>query len=236
MARRPTQASALLGYDGRMAYDPAVHHRRTIRRRGHDYSGGGAYFITACLQNKAFLFGEAVETEMMLSELGRIVEANWQSLPGRFPSVLLDVHQVMPNHFHGIVVIPGPGLEPSLAHATGARVIEPGVGPGLAPASLSYERVGCHGAEADASVGPTGRRVGLGAVVGTFKSLGALGVNQALARSGKRLWQEDYYEHIIRNVAELEMIRDYIIHNPMHWHEDPENPEGEPGAPVPWKV
>ncbi len=54
----------------------------------------------------------------------------------------------------------------------------------------------------------------LGAIVGAFKSLSALAVNKALSRTGKRLWQEDYYERIIRDVQEPEMILDYIIHNP----------------------
>ena len=63
----------------------------------------------------------------------------------------------------------------------------------------------------------------LTAVVGAFKSLSAIAVNRALAGAGKRLWQEDYYEHIIRDVAELEKIRDYIVHNPARWHDDSEN-------------
>jgi REP element-mobilizing transposase RayT len=71
--------------------------------------------------------------------------------------------------------------------------------------------------------------VGLGAVVGAFKSLSAIAVNQALARTERSLWQEDYYEHIIRNVDELEKTRDYIIHNPVRWLEDPENPDVGPG-------
>jgi REP element-mobilizing transposase RayT len=200
-----------------MTYDPRIHHRRSIRLRGHDYSGGGAYFVTACLRDGTSLFGRIVENEMVLSEPGRIVEGAWRALPARFPSAVLDVHQVMPNHFHGIIVIPGPGLEPSLANATGAPIIQPFVGPGLAPAP------------AKASLGPTRRRVGLGAVVGAFKSLSAIAVNQALARTERSLWQEDYCEHVIRNVDELEKTRDYIIHNPARWPEDPENPDVGPG-------
>jgi REP element-mobilizing transposase RayT len=207
-----------------MPYDPRIHHRRSIRLRGHDYAGGGAYFVTACTQGKASLFGQIVENEMEFSESGRIVEATWRALPARFPSVVLDAHQVMPNRFHGVIVIPGPGLEPSLAKATGAPVIQPYVrrvaGPGLAPA----EADGRH-----RQLGPTGRRVALWNVVGAFKSLTALAVNAASARAGKHLWQEDYYEHIIRNLEDLEIIRDYIIHNPARWHEDPENPDGGPG-------
>jgi hypothetical protein len=38
-----------------------------------------------------------------------------------------------------------------------------------------------------------------------------------------RLWQRNYYEHIIRNERALERIRDYILTNPLHWHLDREN-------------
>jgi REP element-mobilizing transposase RayT len=210
-----------------MSYDPKIHHRRSIRLPGHDYAGGGAYSITTCIQDKSALLGQVVENQMVLSPAGRIVEREWRALSARYPSVVLDAHQVMPNHFHGIIVIPGSALEPSLAKATGAPVIQPdfrdagrhglataksGVGPGLAPA------------KADASVGPT-PRIGLAAVAGAFKSLSAIAVNKYLARIGKHVWQEDYYEHIIRDVDELEKIRDYIIHNPECWLEDLDNPD-----------
>jgi len=65
----------------------------------------------------------------------------------------------------------------------------------------------------------------LGEVVGAFKSISAIVANRVLARKGKSLWQEDYFEHIIRGVEELEKIREYIIHNLARWHEDPENPD-----------
>ncbi len=163
---------------------------------------------------------------MELTEPGRTVEEIWRSLKARFPQVTLDAFRVMPNHAHGIIVIPGPGLEPSLAAATGAPIIEP-VGPGLAPAnppkkpnkagkSTAYAPMGSY--KAGASPGPT-----LGAVVRAFKSVSALTVNRALSRKGT-LWQEDYFERVIRDVNELMTIRDYIIHNPDRWLEDPENP------------
>jgi len=30
-----------------------------------------------------------------------------------------------------------------------------------------------------------------------------------------RLWQRNYYEHIVRNEIELNQIREYIINNPL---------------------
>jgi hypothetical protein len=65
----------------------------------------------------------------------------------------------------------------------------------------------------------------MGDVVGAFKSISTIAVNKLLHLIGTRLLHENFYEHIIRDVGELEAIRDYITHNPQRWLEDPENPE-----------
>jgi putative transposase len=38
------------------------------------------------------------------------------------------------------------------------------------------------------------------------------------------IWQRGYYEHVIRNEAELRAIREYILGNPARWNEDENNP------------
>jgi REP element-mobilizing transposase RayT len=43
-------------------------------------------------------------------------------------------------------------------------------------------------------------------------------------QSCTRLWQRNYYEHIIRNEDELNSIRQYIEDNPLKWEMDRENP------------
>lgn len=108
-----------------MTYDLRIHHRRSIRLRGYDYAGGGAYFITICTQDKEFLFGQVVEGKMILSEQGSIVQGTWDALPQRFSSLVKDAFQMMPNHLHAIFVLPGPGLSEALALATGTPVIQP---------------------------------------------------------------------------------------------------------------
>jgi len=40
-----------------------------------------------------------------------------------------------------------------------------------------------------------------------------------------KLWQRNYYEHIIRGDRELQAIREYIRYNPQKWDEDEENPK-----------
>jgi REP element-mobilizing transposase RayT len=39
-----------------------------------------------------------------------------------------------------------------------------------------------------------------------------------------RLWQRNYYEHVIRSEESLNRIRQYILDNPARWEFDRENP------------
>ncbi len=45
-----------------MAYNPKIHHKKSIRMKGYDYSSPGAYYLTICAQNRQHLFGEVVGT------------------------------------------------------------------------------------------------------------------------------------------------------------------------------
>lgn len=90
-------------------YNPAIHHRRSIRLQGYDYSQEGLYFVTMCCQDRLCLFGEIKErgltSEMMLNELGKITKECWLSIPRHFPNVKLHEYIIMPNHVHGIIEI-----------------------------------------------------------------------------------------------------------------------------------
>jgi len=91
-----------------MACDPEIHHRKSIRLRGYDYSAPGRYFVTICAQEKACLFGGIASSQIELNNYGRIVENVRKELPLHFPLVELDRFVVMPNHFHAIAVIVDP--------------------------------------------------------------------------------------------------------------------------------
>jgi putative transposase len=78
-------------------YDPARHHRRSIRLAEYDYASPGAYFITIC----------TYERELVLEpeDTTAIVKETWNALPKRFPNVEIDEFIVMPNHVHGVIWI-----------------------------------------------------------------------------------------------------------------------------------
>ncbi|MDF7807285.1 hypothetical protein P4E94_07545 [Pontiellaceae bacterium B12219] len=79
-----------------MPYDPAKHHRQSIRLKGHDYASGGTYFVTICAHREAGnIFADAAAKE--------VVQQCWQEIPAHFPQVELGEFVVMPDHVHGIL-------------------------------------------------------------------------------------------------------------------------------------
>ena len=162
-----------------MKYDPRIHHRRSIRLSGYDYSQPGAYFVTICTYNR--------EPSLQAEQVKQVVRSAWDSLPARFPQVMLDEFVVMPNHVHGIIILAATG-EPPLRRGA-------------------------------ASSAPT-----LSRVVRALKSLSAREANSIMNRSERPFWQRNYYEHIIRDDDELNIIRRYIKDNPLMWDQDPDTP------------
>lgn len=81
-----------------MKFNHDIHHRRSIRLKNFDYSRKGGYFITICTKDRGCYFEQH-------DQLRKIVEARWLTLPERFPTVILDAHVIMPNHFHGIILL-----------------------------------------------------------------------------------------------------------------------------------
>ena len=77
----------------------------SARLQSWDYSNNGAYFITICTQNRNHFFGKIQNQEMHLSEIGKLAEKYWLEIPEHFPFVELSNFVVMPNHFHGILII-----------------------------------------------------------------------------------------------------------------------------------
>lgn len=88
-----------------MTYNPNLHHRRSIRLAGYDYSQAGAYFITICTHDRACILGEIIDGAMIHNEFGDIVTSHWQDLSEHHHNLELDESIVMPNHFHCIIIL-----------------------------------------------------------------------------------------------------------------------------------
>jgi putative transposase len=87
--------------------DNPAHNRRSIRLKGYDYSKSGAYFITICVKDNVHFFGKIENGKMILNDAGRMIDKWWQKIPEKFPDIKLGEYQIMPNHFHAIVLNTG---------------------------------------------------------------------------------------------------------------------------------
>ena len=72
----------------------------------HDYNGG-AYFVTICTKDMAHFFGEIVDGEMCLTEIGRFADEQFRNVSSHYPYAKIPLWVVMPNHVHAIVMIDG---------------------------------------------------------------------------------------------------------------------------------
>ena len=151
---------------------------------------------------------------MRLNPAGEMARAEWEGLPQRFPSVTLDEFAIMPNHFHGIIVI-------SDVATCVASVGAPLAAPAFKSAATTKGAASTN--QGAASSAPT-----LGSIMRAFKSISAIAVNRLLDRQGRPLWQRNYYERVIRDDEEMYAARKYIQENPLQWDLDRENPVNEP--------
>ena len=171
------------------------HHRRSIRLQGYDYATPGAYFVTICVEGRECLFGDIDDGALRENDAGVMVATWWSDVSKRFPSATCDAFVVMPNHVHGIIMLSeAEGVHPGGGHSGGGHV------------------------------GPPLHRI-----IQWFKTMTTNDYLRRIRSDGwaaleKRLWQRNYYEHVIRDDEELARIREYINANPASWDDDDENP------------
>ena len=175
--------------------------RKSIRLKNYDYSSNGYYFVTICTQNREKLFGEIVGATLRgrPNNPDKIIVKWLLESENKFKDIKIDEYIVMPNHIHFII------------KRTGDRTGLTGDHTGLA---------GDH-------TGSTGDHIGspLRDIIGWFKTMST---NEYIAgvKDGRfmpfkgRLWQRNYYEHIIRNYDDYINIAEYIQNNPLKWEED----------------
>ena len=192
-------------------FNPDIHHRRSVHLKDYDYSNAGAYFVTVCAWQRGCLFGEIVDGAMRLNEYGRIVEHEWLKTSDIRDNVELDYYVVMPNHFHGILMIADDVgatrwvAQNKTSNGNAIRPIQERAIHRIAPTKTLQSNT-------------------LGAIIGQFKSVVTKRINEIRDNPGCPVWQRNYYEHVIRNDDELNVVRQYILDNPLKWEMDEENP------------
>ena len=180
----------------------------SARLQNWDYGSPGLYFITICTKNRECYFGEILETDVVdtpcmaylrANKIGQIAETEWLKTPELRPDMNIELGEfvVMPNHFHGIIII----------------------------GKNKYNndcRDAMHGISTTTIKTTTKNKFGpqiknLGSIIRGFKSSVTTFATKNNIVFG---WQERFHDHIIRNHDEYLRISNYIINNPANWGKD----------------
>lgn len=218
----------------------------SARLRNWDYASRGMYFVTLCTKNREHSCGQIIKPvidveqfEMQLSEIGKIVESEWLRTPEIRQDMNLELgeFQVMPNHFHVIVIIgENPFNTTELIQETDANPVYPyrnamprvsielnsesnknsGFGSDFDP-KFEMDLLGAsnHNLPGKNKFAPQSKN--LGSIMRGFKSSVTM---YALDHNIVFGWQTRFYDHIIRNYDEYQHITNYIRNNPDNWEND----------------
>ena len=174
--------------------------RRSIRLPNYDYASQGLYYITICTQNRELYFEK--------DDIKEIINNRWLELKNKYPNIDLNEYIIMPNHIHGIIVINDIGRRRGEVSSPYPKELTSSNREGGETPPLQREK---HT---------------LGQIIAYFKYQSTKEINKFLNNEqGQKLWQRNYYEHIIKTPKSLDDIRRYIKFNPYNWDRDRNNPK-----------
>jgi len=194
------------------SFDPSKHHRRSIRLRNYDYSQSGFYFITICCKNRAHLFGEVKNGAMMLNVFGQIAWNQWLASATIRDNCKIHESIIMPNHIHGIIEIvfqkessneTGKFKSPSQTIGSIIRGFK------IATIKKIKEAVNRGELQFAPPFAPT-----------SAPPFAPAKEKEIILKLDFKIWQRNYYEHIIRDERAYYNISNYILNNPKKWTED----------------
>ena len=223
------------------------HNRRSIRLRDFDYAAPGAYFVTICASERGCIFGGVVGGQVHPTLEGQVVQDVWTAIPNHFPVVTLDDSVIMPDHLHGILVIADrgdgtrcewegagvvPGENVGARHAVpemrhgATRESDDDIGEGHAATAKPGDDIGARHAVPLRTVERFGHPVAssVPTIVRSFKAATTKRINEMRGTPGAPVWQRNYYEHVVRDEADLDRIRKYIADNLAREIEDSDKP------------
>ncbi len=206
----------------------------SARLAGWDYGSNAAYFITICTHNRVPAFGQVIAGEVKRTRLGQAASDCWLAIPAHFPFVVLDEFVVMPNHVHGIVVIDKPS---PYANARGEHGVNRDVNRAVNRAVETQNFASLHPGhddhpghnnhpDHDGHPGHHHQRRSVNQFGPQSQNLASIvrGVKIGVTKFARQhqipfAWQARYHD-IIRNAADYERIREYIMDNPQKWEAD----------------
>jgi putative transposase len=173
-------------------FDPQLFGERyrikSARAYGWDYGSRAAYFITIITRERIPWFGDIQNGHMILSDIGRMVDDEWNNTAKIRPYISLDSYVVMPDHFHGIIRIDKRNVVQTPRRGVSTK--------------NPFHK-------------PEWKRASLGSIINQFKSVCTKRIRTSCHPDFA--WQSRFHDRAIRNGDELKRIRRYIIDNPANW-------------------
>ncbi len=229
-----------------MKYNPDLHNRHSIRLHGYDYARTGAYFVTMCLNKRIFqcnannspnnsqakgrhaglplrlrlasyfdfpILGMIENNVMILNDFGKMVDKYILMIANnadKFSNIKIGEYVIMPDHIHAIIEIDR------------TRRGRPACLPFAATCPPNPQPCPPNSQQNPPNPQPSPISIELGTVIQWFKTMTTNEYTNNVKILGwqpfdKKLWQRNYYEHIIRNETELAKITSYIRNNPILW-------------------
>lgn len=207
----------------------------SIRKKGHDYTSPGVYFITITTDAKINWFGSIKKGKMRLSPIGEIVREEWLKSEIVRENIQLDEWIIIPNHIHGIIIINERSVE-TARWAVSSTIKNKTVSPNIKDKAVSpinkdkaisphikNKVVSSNINNNDHNIKINDNRYrtialkpnSIGSIIGQFKSICTKRIRNKGFKYFK--WQNRYYDHIVKNEKELNKIRFYIKTNPIRW-------------------
>jgi REP element-mobilizing transposase RayT len=192
----------------------------STRLKNWDYGSNGAYFITICTQHREHYFGEIMDNEMHLNEIGQLAEKFWIEIPNHFPFIELGNFVIMPNHTHGILIINkyepvgderNVGGERNVGDERNVDTPKLGVSTN-ADANADAANVKKNGGKNEKWKPNT-----IGSIINQYKRIVTINARKIHADFA---WQSRFHDHIIRDDASFQRIQNYITNNPLNWNKD----------------
>jgi REP element-mobilizing transposase RayT len=170
---------------------------------------------------------------------GLIVEEEWIGLSDRFPYLSIGPYQVMPNHFHALISVPGrfamqDGNSISATHEEINLLTTTPRNDFIAAPQPLHRAPDTHVRfiSSTSTHWPTTpwidyRPPVLSTIIGSYKSLTSLHClrhhkqatrNQQYTPLMGRLWQRGYYARFLRTSEEVRAVTRYIMNNPRKWN------------------
>lgn len=168
--------------------------RHSIRLPNYDYSKSGLYFVTICTENRENVFGDIVGARRdSPTTIGR--DRPVLMILNQYGKIVENVWESLPDHHS--VELDTFQIMPNQVHfilhivSNGSQINDSGASR-RAPTTLGF-------------------------IVGMFKTECTKQINKLRNMPGQKIFQRNYYEHIIRSENDLNKIREYIKINPQIW-------------------